>query len=209
MTRNRRIATTAVVFSLLLAACTPQELAELFDLTDLRTSDNPTTQAAGNAAEALDKDREAQQLVAEGLREKSPEKLEQAADKRPLDPLYKMYQAASEVADGNRDGAARKITEAVEIVGSDIPGTWDLWTREQQDRFYRHQARRFLENGLFALDQAIAIERERDPIEPERVERLEREFCGAYQSYIDNHSDTQRRTILLLFVGGVDCETTS
>jgi hypothetical protein len=203
MTRNWRIVTILAVFSLMLAACTPQELAELFNLVDLRASDNPTTRAAGNAAEELDKDREAQQLVDEGLREKSPEKLEQAVEQRPLDPRYKIYQAASELANDNDDGYRLKMFEAATAIDPDV-----IRRSEEDDETRRNLDRQWREGVLLAFDQAIAIERERDPIEPERVERLERVFCAYYRYHTNTHGDTQRGAIFLALVNGAHCQVT-
>lgn len=202
MTRNWRIVTVLALFSLIVSACTPQELAELFNLVDLRASDNPSTQAAGYAAEEIDKDREAQRLVDEGLREESPDKLEQAAEQRPLDLRYKMYQAAAELASGNHDGYRQKMFEAATSVDP------YLIRRMEDVEVRRYLDRQWRESVLLVFDQAIAVELERDPIDTERVERLERVFCDFHRYHTKTHGDTERGAIFLALVNSAHCQGT-
>ena len=205
----RRLAIITAVFVMTLTACSVLELVEFFDVVDLETHENPVKQAAGDAAEALDKDRAAQRMADEGLRERSPEKLEEASQERPRDPRYRMYQAAFELANGNRDEYRRKLRAAVEIAAADVAPTikWLGLDRDDEEAqlIILEAELRWAKTFLEGLDWALAIERGRVPVEVERIKRLETEFCG----YLAKYDQLSGSAPLLALVGGANCEETS
>jgi hypothetical protein len=210
--RWRRLATITAVFVMTLTACSVLELVEFFDVVDLETHENPVKQAAGDAAEALDKDRAAQRTADEGLRERSPEKLEEASQERPRDPRYRIYQAAFELANGNRNECGRKLMEAVRIVAADVAATIEglgLDLDDEKAQLIRLEADLHLtKTTLEGLDWALAIERGRVPVEVERIERLESEFCKLHSRYLAKYSQLSGSAPLLALVGGANCEET-
>jgi len=197
MRPRRALVLLLVVASVAMAACTPQELGEFFATTDLRTSDNPTEVAAGHAGEALDADRAAQQLVDEGLRDKSREKLTEAYRLRPQDARYRAYVAAQRVADGNREGYTDFLLRSSRIYVQDhppIPGASSTG-----------RIREWILVVLGALDRALSIERQRTPLEPDRIDRLETEFCSGLSVYDQYGSPVEKDVFDLLFLADTDC----
>jgi hypothetical protein len=210
--RWRRLATITAVFVIALTACSVQELVELFDVVDLETHEDPVKQAAGDAAEALDKDRAAQRMADEGLRERAPEKLEEALQERPRDPRYRIYRAAFELANGNRDEYLRGLEEAAGIAWADLAATIEGLglgrDDEETQRIILEAEFRWFKTVLEGLDWALAIERGRVPVEVERIERLESRFCKLHSGYLAQYGQPSGGAPLLAFVGGANCQDT-
>jgi hypothetical protein len=208
----RRLATITAVFVMTLTACSVLELVEFFDVVDLETHENPVKQAAGDAAEALDKDRAAQRTADEGLRERSPEKLEEASQERPRDPRYRIYQAAFELANGNRYEYGQKLGAAAGIAGADFAATMEGLGLDRDDEETQRIAfeadLRWFKTFLEGLDWALAIERGRVPVEVQRIERLETELCKLHSGYLGKYSQLSGGAPLLALVGGANCEET-
>lgn len=195
---RRGLAVLLAVASVTLAACTPQELGEFFADQDLRTSDNPVEVAAGHVAAATDDDHAAQQLVDEGLREKSRDKLGEAYGRRPWDARYGAYIAALAAADGDREGYLSMFWRSSEIYMKQRFRNRDKSTEELYGQWILVL--------LGGFDRALAIERERTPREPERIERLETKFCGYLSFYLDGVGPDARDVLSVLFLGGAECE---
>lgn len=197
MRPRRALVLLLVVASVAMAACTPQELGEFFATTDLRTSDNPTEAAAGHAAEARDADRAAQERVDEGLRDKSRDKLAEAYRLRPHDARYRAYIAALLVADGNREGYTDFLLRSSRIYVQDHS--------RNAGASSVGLTREWILVLLGAIDRALSIERQRTPREPDRIERLETEFCGGLSVYDDYGSPVENDVFDLLFLAETDC----
>jgi hypothetical protein len=200
MKPRRALVLLLVVASVAMTACTPQELGEFFATTDLRTSDNPPEVAAGHAGEALDADRAAQQLVDEGLRDKSREKLTEAYRLRPQDARYRAYVAAQLVADGNRKGYTDYLLRSMRIYNQDHS--------RNAGASSVGLAREWILVMLGALDRALSIERQRTPLEPDRIERLETEFCSGVSAYDRYGGSAEKDVFDLLFLADTDCAGT-
>lgn len=169
-----RVMAVIAVVSLALTSCGEFGLEDLFEPIDLRASDDPAERAAGDVAEAQDKDRQAQETVREGLRAGDVEKLREAAELRPRDPRYAMYLAALEVSREDLDlfRAHGILQEGKGIVDANHPGA----SKDDRDRLT-------LEAWLEALDLVISVERERTPPDPGAIDRLERTYCGTRRAY--------------------------
>lgn len=207
--RTWRRVVTAVLVGMLASACSPQELAEIFAVNDLSASENPVKVAAGDAAQALEKDHSAQQLVDEGLREKSKDKLLEASDKRPRDPRYTSYLAAYALAEGNYYDYFDWIHEVARISDSERDMTIQSLgldadseeARLKKDELDLNAARGFVE----AVDWALAVERGRSPVEPKRVQRLEEALCKLIAAYFKLDAKTSVDAPILVLVGGASC----
>ena len=210
----RRMVTIAALISISIAACTPEEFEAAFDLiVDLSEADRPTTRAAGQAAEDREADQRAKQLVDEGLREESSEKLGQAAELRPHDPRYMAYQAALELANGNTPDYRLRLSQSLARWDSNYWNTMrTLGDRDSEEarRYTWETRRRVHESYLEVFDWAIAIERGRDPVQQERIARLESVFCKLHGDYVGLYGDTERSAAFLVFglVGGSGCQQT-
>lgn len=199
MVRPIRAAIPIVVATAVLAACTPQELGEFFADQDLRASENRAEAASGYAAEVTEKDRAAQELVDQGLKEKDHDKLIAARDLRPHDVRYPAYQAVLGLADGTNESfwnslqpyASRYVDERRRATDKSIEEAYGQWV--------------LVVMGV--LDQAIEVERSRTPAEPARIERLQRQFCGAHRFYVLGSGSESREVLDVMFLGGGECES--
>lgn len=204
-----RLAMAAVAFGLVTSSCSPQELAEIFAVRDLGASDNPVKAAAGDAADALNEDRSAQQLADEGLRERSIDKLVDAAEERPRDPRYPAYVAAHSLAEGNRRAYVAWLEGAADIIFTERDATIEslsLPEDSEERRRVRFEAEVHLYRSVIeGLDWALAIERGRTPMEPKRVERLESELCKLQDRYYERFGLASGGAPVLVLVGGADC----
>lgn len=180
MMRRRGLVAIAVVFSFGLSSC-EFDIFELFSPVDLGLSDDPAERAAGDTAEAQAKDREAQEMVREGMQEGALEKLDEASRLRPRDPRYKYYKGAAQLAQGDEEGFKKSFGEGIGI------GVENENRLPDEERFRRRAdregLRRAYELTLEALNFALDIEREREPADGEAIDRLEKKFCGAWSLY--------------------------
>ncbi len=197
MVRRRGLVVVVLLLSLVVAACTPQELGEIFADQDLRTSENPAEAAAGHVATATETDQAAQQLVDEGLREKDRDKLVKAWDQRRQDARYAVYLVAQAYADGT-----------VERFWSSLYNSASLYLRERDpkgDASTEEVYGDWLLVVLGALDQALSIEYERTPREPDRIERLEEVFCATKSFYLRDYGPSARDVFDLVFLAETEC----
>lgn len=209
MARHRLLVIAAVVVGLMGSACSPLELAEIFAVRDLSTNEDPVKVAAGDAAPALDADRSAQMLADEGLREKSIDKLAEAARARPRDPRYPAYAAAFQLAEGNRVAYEAWLREAAKITVSEqnaiIEGE-SLQRDSVKERQVKYNATLALYRSVIeGLDWALAIERGRDPEDPGRIDLLEKELCKQKDFYHKRFDPAPGGAPILLYVGGAEC----
>lgn len=209
MRRSWRLVVVVVVLGLAASACSPEELAEIFNVSDLSISQNPVKVAAGNAAEAKDQDRAAQQLADEGLREKSKDKLLQAREARPRDPRYEAYLAAYELANGHYDKFRNWIREAGYISTSERNRAIESRRLDRDSPEARRIARKadvnVVRDFIEAVDWALAVERGRSPVEKDRVERLENELCKLRNLYLERYFRAPGGAPVLILVGGAEC----
>ncbi|MGD2103434.1 MAG: hypothetical protein PVG83_14475 [Acidimicrobiia bacterium] len=207
MSNRTRLAILLIVLVATVAACTPQELSDFLDVADLRANEDPIHIAAGWAAMVIDEDEIAQDLADEGLREKSPDKLEEAARARPADPRYRAYRFAFVVANGGKEwleafhswGELLRSHRDAELDSRGLePG--DPRAQAVKNEIDSRESFAMLE----ALDWALFIERGRTPKEPDRIHRLETVFCAFRSRYVARYDPPVYFD--LAFVGGTNCE---
>jgi hypothetical protein len=197
MARRSALAGMVVVVSVALAACTPQELGDFLAATDLHESEKPAEAAAGDAATAVEVDRTAQQLADEGLRDESPEKLDQAQALRQSDARYVAYRVAMAVADGDMETAQDGFDDGYHLYVKARTGNAEWGTTEMLSEWTLIY--------LGGVDRALAIERDRTPHEQDRIDRLQRTFCTELRFYLATADATRRDVMSVMFAGGADC----
>jgi hypothetical protein len=186
---RRGMMALVVVSALAFPGCIDDFLG-ILDVVDLRASDDPGERAAGDAAEAQDKDRRAQRKATQGVREGSIEKLDEAAELRPRDARYKMYKAAVQIA--TREGDARDaLSEGRGIIEANNP-----------DADKKEIERMTTEALLEGIDLVLDVERKQTPPDSGAIEQLERVYCGLLDHYTQEFGSSSRATTLLAHVAG-------
>ena len=198
-TRRAIVAVVALsMVSLGLTACTPQELGDFFAEEDLRSSEEPVDQASGHAGEAINSDSRAQELADQALRERDASKLQDAYRQRPRDARYPAYAAAMALADDHN-------SEYLDILNRSS----QLYVKQRSEgrtATAEELYREWLLVFLGALDHVLTIERERQPLEPARIERLGSKFCAHLTFYLERYDTESRDVLSVLFLGGAECE---
>jgi hypothetical protein len=192
MERVRSLAPLIVAIALL-AACTPQELGEFMLTQDLRKNENHEQAAAGYAAQTVDDIRTAQETADEALRDKDPEKLKEAAEERSADPRYDVYLAALALADGNGPLYQQYLQDG------------SILYQKTQAANADETMTRWILVILGGLDRALAVERARATIEPERIKRLEYGFCLFQLRYRSRLEALSNDVLDTLYAGKADC----
>lgn len=101
----RRLLPLVLALGLLVTACSFTELVAVVEgsgsSADLDDPENPPdVRAAGASAQAMDEEREARELLDEGLREHDVGKVTAVRELRPHDPRLPVHQAVFGIADG-------------------------------------------------------------------------------------------------------------